>query len=63
MDKPLMITYMLLQEAAQRAIELQDEKLITIFCRLSMYKESDPADPEYNEAKMNELYKKHNVNP
>lgn len=56
MSAPLKILYGILQNAAQRAIEIQDKELIKIFCRLAMYKESDPTDKEnYDAEKMKSL--------
>ena len=48
MDKPLRITYGILQQVAQRALELDDPKLNILMCRLAMYSFSDPYDKDYN---------------
>lgn len=37
MKQPLIIVDSILREGAKRALELQDEKMISIFARLSMY--------------------------
>lgn len=37
LNSPLKIIYGIMQEGAQRAIELQDEKMISIFARLGVY--------------------------
>ena len=60
MHMPLRITYLILREAAQRALELQDEKLISIFCKLAMYEESDPYNPNYDKEKILSLIDKFN---
>lgn len=56
---PLKITLSILLEAAKRAIELQDEKLIAIFCRLTLYEDSDPYHKNYDEEKTKSLVKKY----
>lgn len=58
MDKPLRITYAILQEAATRAMKLQDEELISIFCRLAMYEESDLYSKQYDRTTTEKLIRK-----
>jgi hypothetical protein len=55
MNIPLRITYSILREAAQRAVELQDGKLIAIFARLSMYEEADQYSKLYDKEKTETL--------
>jgi len=59
LDKPLKITYSILREAATRAMELQDEKLIAIFCRLALYEEADPYSDNYDEKAVKEIVNRH----
>jgi hypothetical protein len=56
MQQPLRILYNILQQGAARAIELQDEKMIAIFCKLAMYEESDPTSKKYDAEKMEYLF-------
>ena len=62
MQIPFRTTYNIMQQIAKRAIELQDEKLITLLCALAMYEESDPYSGQYDAKKMERLFDKH-LNP
>lgn len=56
--RPLQIFGGILSELAERAIELKDDKLNAIICRLALFEQSDPYDPAYDRKMVNELIKK-----
>lgn len=47
---PLMITKGILGQVAERAIELEDPKLIALVMRLSLLSVSDPKSPDFDQA-------------
>ena len=47
MRQPLIIVDSIMREAAHRAMELQDEKLIAIMARLGMYEACNPSHPDH----------------
>lgn len=53
--KPLQIFGSILYEVGERAIELNDPKLNALMCRLSIYSQSDPYNPDYNEELSNKI--------
>jgi len=55
---PFQIMLNLLAQVAQRAIELDDEKLNKLMLRLSLYSISNPENPEYD-SEFVEAYLKH----
>ena len=48
LKEPLSITKSILAQVAQRAIELDDEKLNILMLRLTLYSCADPLEPDYN---------------
>lgn len=44
---PLSIFKNILAEVAERAIELNDPKLIALMCRLALYEQADPYSKDY----------------
>lgn len=44
----LKLTYGILQEVAQRALELDDPQLNALMCRLAMFSFADPYSKDYN---------------
>jgi hypothetical protein len=47
---PIQIFAGVLEEVAQRAIELDDPQLHALMCRLALYETADPYSKEYDEA-------------
>ena len=52
-----------LVKIADRAAELNDDKLLAICCRMTLFECADPSSPEYNPEGLKELYKKVGYNP
>lgn len=48
LKQPLQITLRILEEVAQRAIELDDPKLHSLMMRLTLYSVADPGSPDYD---------------
>lgn len=61
MRQPLIILDSIMREAARRAIELQDEKMIAIMARMGMYEACKPTHPEH--AKISSIIDKHFNSP
>jgi len=55
MARPLQITLGLMQQVAQRAIELDDPKLLALMFRLALYEQADPTSPNYEPQLLDEL--------
>lgn len=58
LSKPLQIFANALSEVAERASELNDDKLNSLMCRLALYEISDPYSSEYNSELINEIIEK-----
>lgn len=54
LNKPIQIFASLLEAVADRAGELNDPQLNALMCRMALYAESDPYNPEYNEELTNQ---------
>lgn len=52
---PISIFTSILEQLAQRAIEINDDKLNAIMCRLTLYEEADPSSKEYDKEKVKEV--------
>lgn len=55
---PLRIFGGILYELAERAIELKDDKLNAILCRMALFEQSDPYQAGYDSKMVNELIRK-----
>lgn len=53
--RPFQIFASLLQQVAQRAIELDDPELHLLMCRLTLYSTADPSSPDYDKATLEKL--------
>lgn len=58
---PLMIFRKILVEVAERAIDLDDDKLNLLMCRLTLYSCADPELDDYDPKVMRQLEKKLNL--
>jgi hypothetical protein len=58
LNKPIAIFGRILAEVAERATELNDDKLNALMCRLAMYEVSDPYSKEYDSDLTNETISK-----
>lgn len=58
LSKPLQIFADILYEVGERAAEINDPKLNALMCRLSIYAESDPYNPEYNKELTDQIISK-----
>lgn len=55
LNKPLLIFDSLLRSVAERAAELNDDRLNALMCRLALYAISDPYDKSYDFNKVEEI--------
>jgi hypothetical protein len=58
LNKPIAIFGRVLAEVAERAAELNDDKLNALMCRLAMYEVADPYSKEYDSDLTNETIRK-----
>lgn len=58
MGAPLQIFANILTEVAQRAIELNDDQLNALMCRLALYEESDPYSKDFNQKLVDKVIEK-----
>lgn len=56
LNVPIHIFSKILSKVADRAAELNDPELNKLMCRLALYAESDPNNPDYNQELMNEMF-------
>lgn len=52
---PIIIFRSLIEAVAQRAIELNDEKLNALMCMLTLYEQSDPSSKDYDDVEITKI--------
>lgn len=57
LSQPINIFGRILYDIAERALELQDKKMIALCCRLSLYEQADPYSKEFDQKAMDKLMK------